>query len=616
MHVVCVCCSWKNSDKETTSLELPSLPAPDGFQNPVQSPGLNSKICNPTNQLLDRSVSAPASICSSQSSLAEPIDPRARESSASAARCQTTPEEQHPPLLLQHLATNASLADNDPSPQAGEVTCGSPACPSEKPLAAAGIADSQWEHGAEEQGPGQEHPLEVTKENSLADAAVKHRHNEDGCLSLEQKELPKEPEKKEHLEGQTETTHPEPRCPVEKPGVGEARQAENPPVETRGDGQEEAGLSGAKGSVQVSASCSCVQAEAFMEIDVAEQSVAEEHIPGSEQAESRSGAELGSDPVSMEVEPLKSASSSSGTPAKSKELSALAAADSSCPSSIHQLDPDPGRPAEESCSSLASALKELHKLLVVSRKGECKILASEEVSRLEVVHSQPAAQQKGFSEGEQKGSDPASQEQSCSLCEARSEGGRAEGKQLCDAGTGNSESVSRMQPAPGAGAAEVLRCSGKGDSVLVNSAATSGQQQSSEQSEISAEGSQSPTNPTWERKASVCPTPAPAEGAAAAAQSPFAAAPGSSSSPASEGPQPLAGCEEPLLSPGGGSAGPGSGAAPPAAFPAAAVGRLLGAGFSTREALEALERADGNADLALLILLAKGIVVPSQLGRR
>ncbi|NXN13326.1 RSCA1 protein, partial [Indicator maculatus] len=592
---------------------LPSLPAPDGFQNPVQSSGLNSKICNPTNQLLDRSVSAPASICSSQSNLSEPIDPRARESSASAARCQATPEEQHPPLLSQHLATNASLADNDPSPQPGEVTCGSPACPSQKPLRAAGIADSQWERGAEEQGPGQKHPLEVTKENSLADAAVKHRQNKDGCLSLEQKkELPKEPEK-EHLEEQTETTHPEPPCHVEKPGVGEASQPANPPVEARGDGQEEAGLPCAKGSVQVSASCSCLQTEAFMEIDVVEQSVAEEHIPASEQAENRSAAELGLDPFSMEVESLKSASSSSGTPAKCKESSALAAADSSCPSSIHQLDPDPGRPAEESCSSLASALKELHKLLVVSRKGECKILASEEVSQLEVVHSQPAAQQKGLSEGEQKGSDPASQEQSFSFCEVRSDGGRAERKQLRDTDAGNvsSESVSCMQPAPGGGASEVLRCLAESDLVMVTSAATPDQQQSSEQSEVSAEGSQSPTNPRWERKASASPTPALDEAAAAATQSSFTGAPGRSSKPASEGPQPLAGCEEPLLSPVGSSAGLGSGAAPPAAFPAAAVGRLLGAGFSTQEALEALERADGNPDLALLILLAKGIVVPT-----
>ncbi|XP_010086328.1 PREDICTED: regulatory solute carrier protein family 1 member 1, partial [Pterocles gutturalis] len=282
---------------------MPSLPASDGFQNPVQSSGLNSKICNPTNQLLDHSVSAPASVCSSKSSLAEPIDPRAVKSFESSTECQVTPEEEHP---LQHLSNNASVANNDPSPQTGE---------------------------------------------------------------------------------------------------------------------------------------------------------------------SKSISEI---------------------PANN-ELSNLAAEDSSSPSSIHQLDTDPGRPSEEPCPSLASALKELHKLLIISRKGECKISASEEVSQLEMVCKDPAAHQKRLSEDEQKGSDPASQERSCSFC---------------------------------------------------------------------------------------------------------------------EGPWLLGGCEEPPAA----YTGLASGASPPA-FPAADLDRILGAGFTTQEALEALRQADGNADLALLILLAKGIVVPSNYGR-
>lgn len=590
------------------------MPAPDGFQNPVQSPGFNSKICNPTNQLLDRSASAPASLCSPGPSLPAPADAGAGEPAASAPRCQATPGGQQ-----QHLPT---LAGKDPSPQPGELTCGSPACLSQQTLKEAGLADSQRECDAEGQGPAQEHPLEEAEGSSLAAAAAKHERSKDGCLSLEQKnELPighqvsKDPEK-EQLEKQTETTHPEAPCHVEKPGVGAGSQPEDPPVERRGDGQEEAGLSPAEGSIQVSASCSCLQTEAFMEVDVVEQSVAEEHISASEQrqqVENRSAAELGLEPFSMEVELLKSVSSSSGTPAKCTELSALAAEDSSCPSSICQLDTDPGRPAEEPCSSLASALKELHKLLVISRKAECKVLASEEVSQLEVVHREPAAQQEGLSEGEQKGSAPAIQKQSCSFCEVRAEGGRAEGKQLCAAGRENASSgpVGRVQSAPGGAASEVLRCSAESDLVVVSSAAASDQQQSSEQSEVLAEGSQSPTNSTCQRNTSACSAPAPGEGAAPGTQSPSTGAPCRSSSAASEGTGPSGGREEPLLSPVGSSAGLGSAAGPPPAFPAAAMGRLLGAGFTAREALEALERADGNADLALLILLAKGIVVPT-----
>ncbi|NXL66838.1 RSCA1 protein, partial [Chordeiles acutipennis] len=614
---------------------MPSLPASDGFQNPFQSSGLNSKICNPTNQLLDRSVSAPASICSSKSSLAEPIDPRAVKSFQSSTECQITPEKERP-LLLQHLSNNASLANNDPSPQTGEVTCCDPACLSQKTLKETLIADSLKECNAKEQDCGQEHPLEVTKENSLADTAAKHGQNKERCLSSEQEqkhELPidhqsREPEK-EHLEKQTETTDPEPPCyvvGVEKPVVEEANQPEKPPVETRGDGQEKAGLPCVKGSIQISASHSRVHAEAFMEVDVVEQSVAEAHSSASNQkhqAENRSLSDPNSDAFSMEVESLKSASSlndplstgdvpqsksTSEIPAKYHELSNLAAEDSSSLSSIHQLEMEPGKPSEEPCFSLASALKELHKLLIISRKGECKILASEEVSQLDLVHKEPAAQQKGLSDDEQKGSDPVSQEQGCSFCEVRSEG-----KQPCDSGleTISVGSVSHMQSALGEGALESQKFSGKSDLVLVDSTAISDRQQSSEQAEVLPEGYQSPTSLAAEQNASVSSTPALDEGAPQDSRSLFAGAPGRSSSSAPEGPWLLGGCEEPVLSPPTGYTGFASGASPPPTFPAADVDRILGAGFTTREALEALEQADGNTDLALLILLAKNIVVPT-----
>ncbi|XP_026718488.1 regulatory solute carrier protein family 1 member 1 [Athene cunicularia] len=624
---------------------MPSLPASDGFQNPVQSSGLNSKICNPTNQLLDRSVSAPASICSSKSSLAEPIDPRAVKSFESSTECQITPEKEHP-LLLQHLSNNASLANNNPSPQTGKVTCHNPACLSQKTLKETFIADSLKECNAKEQEHGQEHPLEVTKEDSLADAAAKHRQNKDVRLSSEQAEqeqkheLPtdhqtrKEPEK-EHLEKQTEISDPEPPCHVdgfEKSIVEEASQPENPPTETRGDGQEKVRLACMKGCFQMSASCSCVHMEACMEIDVVEQSAAEVHSSASEQkqqAEIRSVSDLNSGAFSMEVESLKSASSmselistggvpqsesTSEIPAKCNELSDLAAEGSSSPSSIHQLDVDPGRPSEEPCFSLASALKELHKLLIISRKGECKVLASEEVSQLEVVHRGPAAQQKWLSEDEQKGSDPASQEQSCSFCDVKSEGGRAEGKQSCDSVTENisAGSVGHVQSALGEEALEIHRFSGKSDLVVVNPPASSDQQQGSEQAEVLAEGSQSPTGPTLEQNTSVPSAPALDEGAPQGAQSLVAGAPGRSSGSAPEAPWPLGGSEEPQPRPPAGYTGLTSGASPPPpAFPAADVDRILSAGFTTREALEALEQANGNADLALLILLAKSIVVPT-----
>ncbi|NXG08088.1 RSCA1 protein, partial [Sakesphorus luctuosus] len=587
---------------------MPSLPASDGFQNPVQSSGLNSKICNPTNQLLDRSVSAPASICSSESSLAEPVDPRAVKTFDSSPEHQITLEKEHP-LISEHLSSSSSLANNDPSPHPGQGTCSNPACLSQKTF----IADILKECNTKGQDDSQEHPLEVTKD-SLADAAARHGQDEDVCEPSEQEqehELPidhracKEPEK-EHLEEQTETTDPEPPCHVggvEKPLVGEANQPENPALETR-DGLERAGLSCVRGIIQLSASC--VHMEASMEVDVAEQAA----VQGSareqkQQTEDRHVSDLSSDTFAMEVELLKSPPSSSeslptadvpqsgSTSEIPAELSDLVAEATSSPSSIPQLDTDPGRPSEEPCFPLASALKELHKLLVTSRRGECKVLASEEVSQLEMVLQEPAAVQKGLPESEGKGLDPASQEQSCSCHEVK-----CEGSQPCGSGR---EHVSTEQPALGKGASEEQKGPGKSHLVLVSPAATPEQQQSPKQGEALAEGSQSPTSLTLQQNTPVSSTPALGEGAPGDPQGLFT---GRSSRAAPEG-----ACEEPPLGPPAAHTRLTTGATP--AFPAADVDRILSAGFSPREALEALEQADGNADLALLILLAKSIVVPT-----
>lgn len=50
---------------------------------------------------------------------------------------------------------------------------------------------------------------------------------------------------------------------------------------------------------------------------------------------------------------------------------------------------------------------------------------------------------------------------------------------------------------------------------------------------------------------------------------------------------------------------------PNLSFPAANIERIRTSGFTRQEAVEALDRCHGNTDLALLVLLAKGIVVPT-----
>ncbi|XP_021272991.1 regulatory solute carrier protein family 1 member 1 isoform X1 [Numida meleagris] len=617
---------------------MPSLPASDGFKNPIQSSGLSSKICNPTNQLLDRSVSAPASTCSSKSSLAEPIDPRAVKSFEFSTECQITPEEDRP-LMLQHLSNNSSFANNDHTLQTEETNCCSPACLSQRMLEETFLADSLMECNTIEQGYGEEPLFEVTKENSLIDTTAKLRQIKDASLPSEQKEpkqknelaidhqICKEPEKFEHLEKQTDKTDPE--SPgnvggVEKPVVEEegcvASQPESPPANMREGRQEKADFSCVKGSIQVSASCSCVH----MEVDTAEHSVAEVRISASKQKwQTKNGraSDLNSDASSMEVESLKSATSlsdpvstsdvlqsksASEIPTKCNELSSLTAENSSSPSIIQQQDTDLGRHLEEPCFSLASALKELHKLLMISCKGECKLLASE-VSQLEMVHKEQV-EQKGFSEDEQKGSDPDGQQQSSSSFNVRSEGRKAEGSKPCDSGIENVSlgSVSHMESVLGEDALETPEFSGKSDLTVVTSAGTSDQQQCSEQAKVLPEWFQSPTL----EQNTVSSQPALDEGTSQDTRASFTGASERNSSSAPNGPSSLRGCEDPLPSPPAESTELPSVASPPA-FPAADVDRILGAGFTTREALEALEQADGNADLALLILLAKSIVVPT-----
>ncbi|XP_031463845.1 regulatory solute carrier protein family 1 member 1 isoform X1 [Phasianus colchicus] len=609
---------------------MPSLPASDGFQNPVQSSGLSSKTCNPTNQLLDRSVFAPASTCLSKCSLTEPIDPRAVKSIESATECWITPEEDHP-LVLQHLSNNSSLANNDRSLQTEEVNSCSPACLSQKTLEETFLADSLMECNTIEQGCGEEPLLKMTKENSLTDSTTKLGQIKGASLPSELKEpklknelainhqMCKEPEKFEHLEKQTDKTdpeHPGNIGGVEKPVMEEegrtASQPESLPAEMREGRLEKADLSCVKGHIQTS--CSCVH----MELDTAEHSVAEVHISASKQkwqAKNGRASDLNSDASSVEVESLKSATSPSDAvstsdvlqskstseiPTKCNELSNLTAEHSSSPSIIHQQDTDLGRHLEEPCFSLASALKELHKLLI-SCKGECKLLTSE-VSQLEMVHKEQI-QQKGFSEDEWKVSDPDGQQQSSSSFNVRYEGGKAEGSKPYDSGIENFNlgSVTHME-SPGEDALEIPKFSGKSDLI----AGTSDQQESSEQAKVLPEWFQSPTL----KQNTVSSKPALDEDTSQDTQASLTRAPERSSSSAPDSPASLGGCEEPLPSSPTESTELPLVASPPA-FPAADIDRILSAGFTTQEALEALEQADGNADLALLILLAKSIVVPT-----
>ncbi|XP_067422365.1 protein DDI1 homolog 2 isoform X1 [Emydura macquarii macquarii] len=647
----------ENSDKETTSLEMPSLPSSDGFKSPVPSSGLNSKICNPTNQLLDRSVSAPASICSHKSRLAEIIDPTAVKSLESPAECQLGPDP-----LPDH---SAPTAHSDHAMQTGAEACQSPTISSQTTLEKTVVADRLMKYNAKGQACGLESPIEMTRDSSLSDSTSKQGQQAvlDVPLPSEQLELNqmnefpldlqtyKEPVSEQCLDKQNEPTEPEHPCNVsglELPAVGKQGltniQPESPVdslPERRGNGLEKIGLSCGKENIPMSASCGCTHTEIFMETDVAEQSGITVHSSSRKQdaqAKNIGGSFQNLDSL-MEVESSKHDSSLSvfsSNPVSTSDLLQpesnvemtgictalpnLSAENSSSSSGIHQLNNDTAASTEEPCLSLTAALKELHELLVINREGDSLIFMSEEdVCQPETVLEEQMECQE-LSDDEHESGDPESGDLNSSfrmvMPEHVTPKGLA-GAPSCASGIENVtiKVLNRSQSTVEKVALEIQKSSSKSNSVILSSVATPDQLQTTEQAEILPErlvNDQVPTRQILELNRSHSPELTLEEDVPQDAQTLITGVSeitDCSSNP--EDPRPPCGLVEPLLCPPISDLELSSRVPLLPVFPAADIDQILCAGFTLREALEALEQADGNANLALLILLAKNIVVPT-----
>uniref|UniRef100_A0A674KBI4 Regulator of solute carriers 1 n=2 Tax=Terrapene triunguis TaxID=2587831 RepID=A0A674KBI4_9SAUR len=652
----------ENSDKETTSLEMPSLPSSDGFKSPVHSSGLSSKVCNPTNQLLDHSVSAPASICSHKSSLAE-RDPTAVKSLESPAECQLAPD----PLLLQNLSDHAARsAQNDHAIQTGAVACHSPTIPSQNTLEKTVAADHPMKYNIKEQAHGLESPMEVTREGSLADTTSKHGQQAvlDVPLPSEQLELNqmnefpldlqthKEPVSEQCLDKQNEPTEPEHPCNVsalELPAVGEQGLTNIQPdspidslTERRKSGLKNIELSCGKENIPVSASCGCTCTEIFMETDVAEQSVITVHsLPSKQNAQAKNigGSVLNLDCSLMQVESSKhdpSVSVFSSNPVSTSdllqpetnvemtavctELPNLSAENSSSSSDIRQLNGDTAASTEEPSLSLTAALKELHELLVINSKGDSVIFMSEEDTGQPETVLEEQMECKELSDDEHESVGPESGDLNSSFHMVMPEHVNPEGLAGAPSYAMGIENASikvltSSQSTVEKDALEIQKSSSKSDSVILSSVATFDQLQSTEQAEILPEclvNDRVPASQTLELNRSRSPELTVEDDVPRDAQSlltEVSEISDSSSNP--EDPRPPYGLVEPLLCPPISNLELRSRAAPLPVFPAADINQILRAGFTMREALEALEQAGGNANLALLFLLAKNIVVPT-----
>lgn len=337
------------------------------------------------------------------------------------------------------------------------------------------------------------------------------------------------------------------------PGQGHLHSTEDLDAQLRGRGDMGAAAT----------ACSCSDSETLME-------VAEPDPAGREEAGGKSvdGPALGPDDLPMEVE-VEASEGGRSVPesrvAMSESRVAVSGTSDGCQPSAES--------AEESCSSLTAALKELHGLLVISSKTTASgSNTSEEITR------RPEAGAEDRSSGGDRSQRRAQSEQRARSSIATAAAAGTQAAQSMDLGaSGGGLSIAK------AGVSESGEPVTEGGSVAPASPQMSRQPQST----LSAEMPPAPAAEEAEEE----------EGALGHTCEPA----GWASSGSGLARDPGQGTQ---------AAGPRL-ELPTPVFPAADIERILRAGFTLQEALGALHRVGGNADLALLVLLAKNIVVPT-----
>lgn len=598
MHVVCVCCSWsgpgpEKSSKEPTSLGMSSLPTSDGSDHPAPS-GPSPEAGSPTS--LARSVSA--SVCA-----IKPGDPNSSESLAmeatkASAEFQTNSKKPDPPPL-QALPDLASSA---------EQSLAMPLHKSSKEAVVAG----NLEKSVEERTQGLRVYLHTRQDASLTLTTTGMHEPQ---ILVEEKSWHPENQTPSHVNGlqqhrETESVQHEAgpqsvpqdqecRCDTEDLELHE--EVVSLEALMKGELQRSTHLASAEKGLPASGLCSCSCSEALMEVDTAEQSlVAMCSSTGRQDAVIKSPgvAHLTSDNPSMEVETLQSNLSCEPVehsiltrdlqlPDDNIEMSTMDNKDDSSSSLLSGHGQPSVESAEEFCSSVTVALKELHELLVISCKPASEDSPEDITCQSEIgAESQTSVSDLTGRRAQSEHLTPSDQcpQGSCHLvgaapCAAVEDEASTSFGGLDDGLSPGLEGVHKST--------ESTR---KSCSVAITSAKLSEQLPCTSGVEIAPElaagegahsqPSEHVQNPGPDRPetSSVCP------GAGL----------------------PLSGLDQPptqsLSTPS---------IFPPLIFPAADVDRILGAGFTLQEALGALHRVGGNADLALLVLLAKNIVVPT-----
>lgn len=600
---------------------MSSLPPSDGFNHPARPSGQSPEIGNPAG--LAHSVSA--SVCPIKPSDPDSIAPNAVKASKATTEFQI-PSEKKEHLPLQDLSGPASPAD------------WSPAMPWQNSPEEATVADNLEPSPAERSTQSLNSPLHPTQEVSVTATRMqeprrflggKGWHPEGQTLSqmngLRQQEEPGNgqqnvPRDREHLCNKGD---------LELLGERQQNQPESVDMEAalKGDGlRQDVDLPGVQNSLP--SGCSdCSSSETLMEVDVVEQPpLAVLSLAGGQNAnvKSVSASDLTSDNPLMEMETSKCNPSSeilsssistqnlqlpesnvemSGTNEGCGNCSPAVSLCGSCQPSVES--------AEESCSSITAALKELQGLLVTSSKPASEITSEESICQSETVTEGQTSL--GVLSERWIQSEQCSQ---VSFHQATSVSVQTEKLVDTSAGTGmeDVEDINFRGPADGLvtdseGAPQSTESVNENSSVILASAKTSNQLHCTLGVEISPKllaGEEDALNQTSEQTKSLSSDFILVKGLGQDTHNPVTDGPETREDVCPEAAGPLVEVEPPTSSP---SSSPSI--LPPLLFPAADIDRILHAGFTLQEALGALQQVGGNADLALLILLAKNIVVPT-----
>ncbi|XP_025141442.1 protein DDI1 homolog 2 isoform X2 [Bubalus bubalis] len=624
----------EKSGKETTSLGMSSLPTSDGFNHQAHPPGLSPEIGNPPS--LAHSVSA--SVSPIQPSDPDSIEPNAVKALKASAEFQIT-SEQKEHLPPQGLSDCAPSADSAPTNQ-------SPAMPLQNSLEEAIVAD-HLEKSAERSIQGLKSHLCTRQEASLSVTAtgmqepqrltgekVWHPEYQDPSQvsGLQQHE---EPRNEHEQSASHDQDHP---CHAGDLELLGERQQSSAGLEAamKGDRlQQNVDLPGTGKDILPSGCLGCSNSETLMEVDIVEQSLVAVPNSGGQNTNVKNigASDLILDNPLMEVETSKCNPSSeiSSNSISTQDLqllesnvemsemskecgdrpSSLISLCGSCQPSIES--------SEESCSSLTAALKELHELLVISSKPASENTSEEGICQSETVIEGQTGIKDLFERWTQNEHLTATQSEQCSQVsfhQAISISAKTEELTDTSADTGveDGETVNLRGPGDGLltdkeGVLKSKESVNKSSSVTVASAEASNQLHCTLGVEISPRllaDEEDTLNQTSEQTESSSPTCILVKDLGQGTQNPVTDRPEAREHVCPEAAGPLLGFEPSTSHPS-----PSPSFLAPLIFPAADIDRILRAGFTLQEALGALHRVGGNADLALLVLLAKNIVVPT-----